>query len=407
MAGVLRITFSKFLNSKNVQSFMLPNSVNELIIRGIISKAAKIPAKAKKPAPWPYEHKKFTLFHYFFDKTSSRIDENSKIIVVEGPLAAGKSKFASQLACELDMLYLPEANLDMLYINPYGFDLKTLDPQLPESCRSFDVSDWLKNPKHYKAATFQLNQHGIKFSQYIDALAHVLSTGQGVVLDRCVYSDFVFAEAMYSQKFISKEVKNKYYQFRRNSIDELLRPHLVIYLDVPVEKTLENIKKRNFSMEVNSPAINKDYLTTMETFYKQHYLKQISKHAHLLVYDWSEGGDPEVVIEDIERIDFEKEENDAKENDWDFRMEDEWGVARHKYSDGKFKLMNYLNIPCVDIKELMIDGDDLYHYCKVLEEAPGMKFDEGFNAAMGDKGILFKTSTKPRETLPRVERRFP
>lgn len=44
-----------------------------------------------------------------------------------------------------------------------------------------------------------------RLSQYIDALAHVLSTGQGVVLDRCVYSDFVFAEAMFSQNYISKK----------------------------------------------------------------------------------------------------------------------------------------------------------------------------------------------------------
>lgn len=43
-----------------------------------------------------------------------------------------------------------------------------------------------------------------RYNQYIDALAHVLSTGQGVVLDRCVYSDFVFLEAMFSQGYISK-----------------------------------------------------------------------------------------------------------------------------------------------------------------------------------------------------------
>lgn len=41
----------------------------------------------------------------------------------------------------------------------------------------------------------------------MDALAHLLSTGQGVVLDRCVYSDFVFAEAMASQGYISKAGK--------------------------------------------------------------------------------------------------------------------------------------------------------------------------------------------------------
>lgn len=119
------------------------------------------------------------------------------------------------------MLYLPEGNLDMMYINRYGYDLRKLDAQLPVSCRSFDIKDFLKNPTHMNAAIFQIYQYYIKlvfpntflsailcflcrFSQYIDALAHLLSTGQGVVLDRCCYSDFVFLEAMYSQKYISK-----------------------------------------------------------------------------------------------------------------------------------------------------------------------------------------------------------
>lgn len=43
-----------------------------------------------------------------------------------------------------------------------------------------------------------------RLSQYIDALAHLLSTGQGVILDRSVYSDFVFTEAMFSQGYLSQ-----------------------------------------------------------------------------------------------------------------------------------------------------------------------------------------------------------
>lgn len=50
-----------------------------------------------------------------------------------------------------------------------------------------------------------------RFSQYIDALAHVFSTGQGVILDRCCYSDFVFTEAMYSQGYLSKKGKFVYF----------------------------------------------------------------------------------------------------------------------------------------------------------------------------------------------------
>lgn len=81
---------------------------------------------------------------------------------MEGPAAAGKSKFAKKLAEELDMLYFPEANMDMEYINSYGFDIRKLDPQVPEGCRTFDVMDFLRDPRNKLNAKFQLLQYRIK-----------------------------------------------------------------------------------------------------------------------------------------------------------------------------------------------------------------------------------------------------
>lgn len=115
---------------------------------------------------------------------------------MDGPIASGKTTFARELACELDMLYFPEANYDMVYINQYGQDLRKWNNQIPPACRPFDIKDFCKDPKNRLSASFQLTTYTIRYSQYIDALAHVLSTGQGVVLDRSVYSDFVFVEAM-------------------------------------------------------------------------------------------------------------------------------------------------------------------------------------------------------------------
>lgn len=78
---------------------------------------------------------------------------------MEGPVAAGKSKFAQELANDLDMLYVPEANLDLLYINAYGYDMRQLDDQLPVACRSFDVNNFLVNPTSSLTATFQMRMY--------------------------------------------------------------------------------------------------------------------------------------------------------------------------------------------------------------------------------------------------------
>lgn len=82
---------------------------------------------------------------------------------MEGPIAAGKSALAKRLAEELDMFYFPEANLDMEYINDRGFDLRTLDEQLPDSCKSFDVNNFMVNPKHFHTAGFQVKQYRVKY----------------------------------------------------------------------------------------------------------------------------------------------------------------------------------------------------------------------------------------------------
>ncbi|XP_076273776.1 NADH dehydrogenase (ubiquinone) subunit ND-42 [Rhynchophorus ferrugineus] len=401
MASIVRISVNRFVGNNCVKGTI--SKINIQSIRTITSNLDKLPPK---PKPWNYQEKSFNILYHPFDRTTSRFDENTKLIVVDGPVASGKTKFAKEIAKSFGMQYFPEANLDMNYINNYGYDLRKLDPLLPVDCRSFDVMDFLKNPQHKLVAKMQIQQYIVRLSQYIDALAHLLSTGQGVVLDRCVYSDFVFAEAMFSQNFISKKVKSKYYEFRDNTLPELMRPHLVIYLDVPVPKVLENIKKRNITYEVNSPAINEKYLGTMERFYKENYLKEISNHADLLVYDWTVEGDMEVVIEDIEAIDFNRfDDQDPQLKDWVYFHEEDWAVRRHYYCSKKDKILAYCFIPCYDIPELTVDAEDAEEYFSIINAAPGEKYLKGYNADMGDTSLLFKTSEPVRNTLPLRERR--
>lgn len=57
-----------------------------------------------------------------------------------------------------------------------------------------------------------------------------------------------------------------------------------------------------------------------------------STHAELLVYDWSNEGDVEVVVEDIERIDFNRfDEQDPKMKDWIYHLEEEFGYLRYLF----------------------------------------------------------------------------
>lgn len=200
-----------------------------------------LPPPPPKPAPFDYVNKDYTWLRSLFDRTTHRFDDNSKVIVVEGPVASGKTQFAACLAQDLGMKHFPEANMDIHYIRPNGCDLRMFDSLVPEDTKTFDHVNFNMCPNHRLASNFQIMMYTARYGQYIDALAHLFNTGQGVVLERSPFSDFVFLEAMFSQKYLSKAVKNVYYKLRANTIEELLRPHLVIYLDMPVKKVNENV----------------------------------------------------------------------------------------------------------------------------------------------------------------------
>lgn len=163
-----------------------------------------------KPPPFPYKEKRYNFFRALFDPTTSRLDENSKLIVVEGPPAAGKGVLAKELADDLGMAYFPSPTVAENYINDYGYDVRQLDDQLPESCKSYDENDFLKDPMRLngsKAARFQLSKLALRYKCYLEALAHILNTGQGVVMDRSPYSDLVYITAMAEVGIVSKNGK--------------------------------------------------------------------------------------------------------------------------------------------------------------------------------------------------------
>lgn len=60
-----------------------------------------------------------------------------------------------------------------------------------------------------------------------------------------------------------------------------------------------------------------------------------------MVYDWSEGGDPEVIVEDLERIDFDSyDEQDPKVADWYYSREQYWADVRMKCVN-RLHILNY------------------------------------------------------------------
>ncbi len=179
-------------------------------MRTIVTKEMRV--KKDKPPPFPYLDKNFNWFYNFWDRTTPRLDENSKIICVEGAHCVGKTKLAKELAEAFEMQYLPHPNMDQIYINPYGVDFRQWNEHYPDKFKLMDEKDFIRNPlgiAEGAADKYHSRMYFLKFLNYLWAIRHVLNTGQGVVLEGSPYSDYIYFNAALNSGYVFPSSKSR------------------------------------------------------------------------------------------------------------------------------------------------------------------------------------------------------
>ena len=168
--------------------------------------------------PWDYKRWGFEYVHSLIDGTTKRFNDNSKMVVIEGPPALGKSEVAKALAEEFDMLYVPGFTMEDFYINSYGYDLRELDYKIVhERVKSYDEKKFAQDPLGQDGGLDRMlyQLHIMRYMQYVDNLAHIFNTGQGVVTERSPFSDWVYIDAAFNQGWIDKTTKTHYWKVSR------------------------------------------------------------------------------------------------------------------------------------------------------------------------------------------------
>ncbi|TFJ99157.1 NADH dehydrogenase [ubiquinone] 1 alpha subcomplex subunit 10, mitochondrial [Platysternon megacephalum] len=315
------------------------------------------------------------LAYMLGERSTKKFNKYSKIFTVDGNLSSGKGKLAQQIAEKLGMQYFPEA--DVHYLDRVTGDGTLLDEKFNGHC---SLEKFYNDPKCPDGNSYRLQTwlYSNRVLQYSDALELLLSTGQGVVMERSVYSDFVFMEAMFQQGYIHQRCVDHYNEVKGISICEFLPPHLVIYIDVPVSEIQKRIQEKGKPHEKKvSPA----YLQSIEDIYKKSFLPEISETSEVLQYTASEVQDVEKVIEDIEYVKFDKgpwlEQDDVSFHHLRLYMED------------KHKVVNPTTIPRY-IPEITIGGNEFDKIYYQYRSLPGRNFDKGYNSEVGDKWIWLK-----------------
>uniref|UniRef100_A0A1A7X4J7 NADH dehydrogenase [ubiquinone] 1 alpha subcomplex subunit 10, mitochondrial n=1 Tax=Iconisemion striatum TaxID=60296 RepID=A0A1A7X4J7_9TELE len=309
------------------------------------------------------------------ERTTPRLKQYSKIFCVDGNLASGKGALAQKLADKLGMLYMPEA--DTFYMDKVTKEKEPLSVDVNGMC---SLEKFYTDPKAADGNSYRLQlwMYTVRLLQYSDAIEHLLTTGQGVILERSPFSDMVFLDAMFKQGYIRKECVQHYNEIKHISICEFLPPHLVIYLDLPAEEVQKKLRESGKPHLQNVPL---QYLKNIEDSYKKSFLPEIRETSELLTYDGTQGQDVEKVAEDIEYLQFNKgpwlEQDDVTYHHMRMLVQDKQSVG------------DLTHIPKF-LPEITVGAHDFDQKYYAYKSLPGKKYAKGYNEDVGDKNIWLK-----------------
>ncbi|KAI5281445.1 Nadh Dehydrogenase [Ubiquinone] 1 Alpha Subcomplex Subunit 10 [Manis pentadactyla] len=315
------------------------------------------------------------LAYILGERATKKLTEYSRVITVDGNLCSGKGKLAKQIAEKLGLKHFPEAGIH--YADSTTGDGRDLAAEFSGNC---SMEKFYDDPKSNDGNSYRLQSwlYASRLLQYADALEHLLSTGQGVVLERSVYSDFVFVEAMYRQGFIRKQCVDHYNEVKKVTICEYLPPHVVIYVDVPVPEIQTRIQKKGDPHEMK---ITSAYLQDIENAYKRVFLPQMSEKCEVLQYSVREAEDAEKVVEDIGYLKSDK-------GPW-LDQDDRTLHRLRMLVQNKLEVLNYTTIPLY-LPEVTIGAHQSNRVFHRFMELPGRRYCPGYNADAGDKWIWLK-----------------
>jgi len=154
------------------------------------------------------------------------------------------------------------------------------------------LADFYRDTAKYAFATqiYLLNR---RFQQHQE----IIWRGGGAVQDRTIYEDAVFAKTLVDQGLLEERDYRTYLGLFKHMSNFMCRPHLIVYLDLTPETSLQRIQERSRSVEV---GVSIDYLRALHREYET-FIAQISRTVPVIRVDWEQYRDAEEMATVIER----------------------------------------------------------------------------------------------------------
>eukprot|EP01116_Phalansterium_solitarium_P012802 TRINITY_DN2941_c0_g1_i1.p1 TRINITY_DN2941_c0_g1~~TRINITY_DN2941_c0_g1_i1.p1 ORF type:complete len:309 (+),score=51.91 TRINITY_DN2941_c0_g1_i1:224-1150(+) len=197
----------------------------------------------------------------------------ARLVVVEGNISAGKSTLSKEISDMLDYRLFLEPTIS----NPY-------------------LSRFYADPKRY-ALRMQMWLLKQRYYTYVSAWRHMMETGQGAILDRSVFSDWVFAEKNRLDGNITEAGFRYYSTIRTTMLEQLPLPDVVLYLSVSPTECYRRVHRlRQRDAESGIPL---DYLSGLNDCYDELVDNLGNQNVNVLRIDWNNFGESSAVGQQV------------------------------------------------------------------------------------------------------------
>jgi len=194
---------------------------------------------------------------------------NKTFIGIAGLIGAGKTTLAKSLAAHLGL----EVHFEPVIDNEY-------------------LEDFYRDTARY-AFAMQIYLLNRRFQQHQE----IIWRGAGGVQDRTIYEDAIFAKTLRDMGLMEARDYETYVNLFRNLSNFMCRPHVIIYLDVQPEHSLERIKQRDRGCE---QTVSLEYLKKLYANYGE-FLGEISRQIPVIRVKWDEFWQVDTLADAISR----------------------------------------------------------------------------------------------------------
>lgn len=209
-----------------------------------------------------------------------------KLVIVEGNISAGKTTLSRALAKHLDFALFLEPVVENPFLEKFYGDPKRY---------AFPMQMWF------------LRQ---RFGTYLRAIRMLFDTEgkkavRGIIMDRSIFSDAVFALQNFKDGNITKREYSEYKDVRKTMLAGLPLPHIAVYLDVSPTECYDRI--HNMRQRACESSIPLEYLKGLHECHKvmldtlQESSRQVSdkiaymRPCKVLNVQWDKFGDSQQI----------------------------------------------------------------------------------------------------------------